>query len=313
MPKMGAVLLELSLATAAIYFACEYFTNGVEWLGRRLNLSQTATGTLLAAFGTALPESVVTLSAAAFGSDAAQKDIGVGAAIGGPLALSTIGYGVIGLMIWRRRSFASPLGGLPLDWLRRDQIWFLCVFVVTTLLGVAGLPWKAPFGLLLIAAYAIYFHRGLDTAEGASEALVPDRLALCPRDPEPKTIWIALQLGLALATIFIASRFFVQRLEMTGSALGLSPQVTALLLSPIATEMPETMNAIVWMRQDKAALALANVSGAMMIQATLPAAFGMIFTPWLFEAPVLIAALAVLLATTGALTVANMRRVALAG
>ncbi|WP_296706479.1 hypothetical protein [Rhodoblastus sp.] len=310
---MGAELLEMAFAGAAIYFTCGFFTNGVEWLGLRLHLSQTATGAILAAFGTALPESAVTLSAAAFGSDSAQQDIGVGAAIGGPLALSTIGYGVIGLMVWRRRAFASPLGHMSFDWLRRDQIWFLSIFVLTTVLGVAELRWKAPFGLLLIAAYALYLHRGLDAADGLSEALAPDRLALRPRDSEPKTVWIALQLGLALMAICMASRFFVHGLEMTGSALGLSPQVTALLLSPIATEMPETMNAIVWMRQDKPHLALANVSGAMMIQATLPAAFGMIFTPWLFEAAVLIAALAIVLATTVALTVVNLRRMALAG
>jgi len=43
----------------------------------------------------------------------------------------------------------------------------------------------------------------------------------------------------------------------------------ALLLSPIATELPETLNAIIWVRQGKHRLALANISGAMMIQATV--------------------------------------------
>jgi hypothetical protein len=44
---------------AVIYFSCDAFVNGVEWLGHRLHLGQTATGTVLAAFGTALPESSV--------------------------------------------------------------------------------------------------------------------------------------------------------------------------------------------------------------------------------------------------------------
>ncbi|WP_298421510.1 hypothetical protein [Rhodoblastus sp.] len=43
---MGVTLLKMAFAMAAIYFACDYFTNGVEWLGRRLRLSQTATGSL---------------------------------------------------------------------------------------------------------------------------------------------------------------------------------------------------------------------------------------------------------------------------
>ena len=86
-------------SAVTIYFSCEFFVNGVEWVGRKLKVSQTATGTILAAFGTALPESMVTLVATAFGDGAASKEIGIGAALGGPLALSTIAYGVVGLAL----------------------------------------------------------------------------------------------------------------------------------------------------------------------------------------------------------------------
>jgi cation:H+ antiporter len=57
----------------------------------------------------------------------------------------------------------------------------------------------------------------------------------------------------------------------------------ALLLSPVATELPETMNAVIWVRQGKERLALANISGAMMIQATIPTALGLFFTSWVFS------------------------------
>ena len=83
-------------SAAVIYVACESFVNGVEWLGHRLSLSQTATGTILAAFGTALPESVVTLVATAFGKTDAQRELGVGAALGGPLALATTDRNLLG-------------------------------------------------------------------------------------------------------------------------------------------------------------------------------------------------------------------------
>jgi cation:H+ antiporter len=83
------VLLLLGSA-ALIYVACEFFVNGVEWVGRKLGIAQNAVGTVLAAFGTALPESVVTFVAVVFGATPAAKDIGVGAALGGPLVLATI-------------------------------------------------------------------------------------------------------------------------------------------------------------------------------------------------------------------------------
>lgn len=68
----------LVLCAVAIYLACEWFVNAVEWLGRRLNVGQMAVGSILAAFGTALPESVVTLVAVTTGATAEQRDIGVG-------------------------------------------------------------------------------------------------------------------------------------------------------------------------------------------------------------------------------------------
>jgi cation:H+ antiporter len=68
------------------------------------------------------------------------------------------------------------------------------------------------------------------------------------------------------------------------------PQLLALLLSPIATELPEILNAVIWVRQGKYRLALANISGAMMIQATVPTALGLFFTPWLLDRPLLVGA-----------------------
>ena len=60
---------------------------------------------MLAAFGTALPESVVTFVAVVFAATPAAKDIGVGAALGGPLVLATISYGLTGgaILLFRRR------------------------------------------------------------------------------------------------------------------------------------------------------------------------------------------------------------------
>src|SRR5580693_357951 len=119
-------------SAAAIYFACEFFVNGVEWLGRKLGVGETATGTILAAFGTALPESAVTFVAVVFGRNSAQKDIGIGAALGGPLVLATLSYAVVGFaMLWNRRRLGRTTQAIECEAkkLRRDQAWFLCIFL----------------------------------------------------------------------------------------------------------------------------------------------------------------------------------------
>jgi cation:H+ antiporter len=114
---MTLALVLFFASAATIYFACEFFTNGVEWVGRKFDISQTATGPVLAAFGTALPESVVTFIAVVFGDSPAEKDIGVGAAIGGPLVLSTIAYAVVGLtLVGCRRQLGRSTGKLDADY-----------------------------------------------------------------------------------------------------------------------------------------------------------------------------------------------------
>ena len=114
-----------------------------------------------------------------------------------------------------------------------------------------------------------------DTGEQASdEGLEP--LKLQRYRARPSTLAVTAQTLITLVVIFGASQLFVQQLEWAGPALGLPSAVVALLLSPIATELPEIMNAIIWVRQGKLQLALANISGAMMIQATVPSGIGIL-------------------------------------
>jgi cation:H+ antiporter len=276
-------------SAAAIYFACEFFVNGVEWLGRRLGIGETATGTILAAFGTALPESAVTFVAVVFGRDSAQKDIGVGAALGGPLVLATVSYAVVGVfMVWNRRRLGrtSPLIECESGKLRRDQAWFLGMFTVKVALGLLVFKYKPLLGILFLLAYMVYLLSELRGAQVlGEEALEP--LKLHPKS-DPGLLWPLLQTVVALLVIAAASKLFVGQLEAIGIWAGMSPQLVALLLSPIATELPESMNAIIWVRQGKERLALANISGAMMIQATIPTALGIYFTSWVFSRELII-------------------------
>jgi cation:H+ antiporter len=282
-----------------IYLSCKFFVNGVEWVGARLNVSQTATGTILAAFGTALPESVVTFVAIAFGTTPAEREIGVGAAMGGPLVLSTLAYGIVGLtLMGSERLRIRRKDTLEIDYrqLSRDQGWFLIIFVGKLALGLVAFPGKSWLGFLFLAAYALYVWKELGREESAADAGRLEPLKIRWTDPQPALFWALVQTGAALAVILVASRIFVSQLETIGVWFGASPQLVALLLSPIATEMPETINAIIWVRQGRENMALANISGAMMIQATVPAACGLFGTPWLFDRSLVLAGVVTALA-----------------
>jgi cation:H+ antiporter len=273
------VLLLLG-AAAAIYFSCELFVNAVEHLGQLWRVGTLAIGTVLAAVGTALPESVVTGVAVTVGH---EHDIGVGAALGGPLALATIGYGVIGVALLLRR---AALPAIQNRRLARDQAAFLAVFALKVGLGLVAFAWKPWLGLLFFAGYAAYVVIELRAEDEEDAELETEALTLT--GSEAPGIWpVLVQTVGTLAVVFAASQVFVGQLAWTGEQLGLAPTVIALLLSPIATELPEVMNAIIWVRQGKVQLALANISGSMMVQATVPSGLGILFTSWDFDGPLL--------------------------
>ncbi|WP_266181740.1 sodium:calcium antiporter [Dyella humicola] len=282
------------LSAGAIYVACEFFVNGVEWFGHKLKLGATATGTVLAAFGTALPESAVTFVAVILGRTPEQRDIGVGAALGGPLVLATIAYAVVGVALWMNRRKLQRVDALVRvehGRLARDQSWFLGIFVVKCGLGLVAFALKPWLGVLFLAAYALYVWRELKDDSTAPEEEELEPLKFRPKAVDPALSWVILQTTLALLVIAFASHTFVKQIETIGIALQLSPHLVALVLSPVATELPETMNALIWVRQGKERLALANISGAMMIQATIPSALAIFATPWLFDAPLMVAGL----------------------
>ncbi|MDR3792424.1 MAG: c-type cytochrome [Terracidiphilus sp.] len=277
-------------SAAAIYLACEYFVNAIEWCGQRMKLGAMAVGALLAAFGTALPESTVTFMAVVLGRTDAERQLGVGAALGGPLVLSTIAYAIVGVALLTRGQKSEPLrippGGSAI---RRDQGFFLILFAVNVALGLTSFPGKQWLALGFVAAYGIYAWNRARNAGAVAEAEHLEPLKL---HPAHATLgWAALQAVAALAVITVASRVFVLQLGAIAVALHCPPQLAALLLSPIATELPETLNAVIWVRQGKPRLALANISGSMMIQATIPAALGIFFTEWRFDRSLLVSGL----------------------
>lgn len=301
-------VLALIACAIVIYLACELFVNAVEWLGVRLKMGTIAIGTVLAAIGTALPESVVTLVAVTIGNSEDSKDIGVGAAMGGPLALSTIAYGVSGYLLLSKKLGPHPLNNVDLRQLPKDQQWFLVIFLFKVALGLVAFSFKPWLGLLFFAAYGAYFIKEMRADSERHSDMDLEPLKFQSRKSTPSGWAVVIQTLGSLAVIFIASHFFVGQLEWIGPQLGLSATVTALLLSPVATELPEIMNAIIWIRQGKVSLALANISGAMMIQATVPSGLGLLFTPWKFDGPLILSGITTIVAIVYLLVLFKIKR-----
>jgi len=107
------LFLELLGYLLLILVAAEVFVNALEHLGEKLHISEGVTGSLFAAIGTAMPETLVPLLAifSGTGNTATNEEIGVGAILGAPLMLSTLSLSLVGLAgrCWSSAAFRARL------------------------------------------------------------------------------------------------------------------------------------------------------------------------------------------------------------
>ncbi|WP_435097760.1 sodium:calcium antiporter [Halarchaeum sp. P4] len=290
-----AILLVGSFAL--LLLGAEVFTNGVEWLGHRLGVSESATGSILAAVGTALPETLIPVIAILQGGEDSGH-VGVGAILGAPFMLATIAMFLVGASVYyfrNRRTFGMEMH-FNEEATRRDLSFFLVGYVIAfTAAFVHSRPVEYAMAALLVVLYLVYLVRSLQSGEltegedidalhlGLLIERVAYRFGYNPREhgENPHFFFVALQTLLALALIIAGAHLFVSEVKwLSKEVLGIPIAIVALLIAPLATELPEKFNSVLWISRDKDTLALGNITGAMAFQGTLPVTLGIVFTDW---------------------------------
>lgn len=273
----------LAAAFALIIGGAILFTNAIEWSGNRLDLGEGAVGSLLAAVGTALPESVIPVVAVLSGGESEQ--VAIGAIVGAPFMLGTVAMllvGVSALAFRRRRRSGSEV--TPDDrTLRRDLGLFLSCFAIGIGLGLIDSTSVHVAGAVgLLIAYGAYARQTVRQHSGESEDVDElEQLTFDPsREDQPRNVAIIVQLVVGLLMIIGGAELFVEEVLTVAEALGISALVLSLVLAPLATELPEKFNSVLWIRRDKDTLAVGNITGAMAFQSTVPIALGLAVTGW---------------------------------
>jgi cation:H+ antiporter len=278
----------LILALFMILGGAEAFTNALEHLGEKLKLSEGVTGSIFAAVGTALPEAMVPM-VAVFGSAASQEireEIGVGAILGAPLMLSTLTFFLMACFAGQKRGFKVHLNPERTGTMR-DLSFFLFAFALSIAAMFIPYEWRTSrtaFSLLLVIIYFFYL---LSTIRASANLVAQGHgteadhpLLLSKIGSFHHAGWIVLQLMLGFLMIVGGARLFVEGVENISHLLLISPLVLSLLIIPVATELPEKVNSILWIRRGKDTLAFSNITGAMVFQGTLLPAMGIFLTPW---------------------------------
>ncbi len=273
------------------------------------------TGSVLAAVGTALPETIVPIVAIVGGGTshhAVGSEIGVGAILGAPLMLSTFAFFLMGVMTLFRRGPRGTISPEPTGF-GRDIHFFIIAFVLAIAALAVPTYWgRVPIAIILVLLYGVYLVRTLRASKAmvaaghgteASSTLYAAKLGLPPR-----ALVMVVQLLLALVLIIGGARAFVIGVTHISLALGLSPLFLALVIVPFATEMPEKLNSLIWIYRRKDTLAVGNVSGAMVFQSSLLPAIGILATPWRASFDVVLAMVITLLTGIWLLGLSRLKR-----
>ena len=299
-------LLNISIFTLAfvsLLLGATVFTNGIEWLGHKTGMSESATGSILAAVGTALPETMIPVIAIytvwVTGGTSSAEDVGVGAILGAPFMLATIAMFLIGcslIFFKSRRSSGSQLKIYSPTTLN-DLSFFIIAYTLALIAAIV--PWRIlsiVIAFTLLVLYAVYIRRTLrsgvdidaESLDGLYLGKVYDRtlgrissLNIPAQRDNPHIVLVSFQTLLALGIIILGAHMFINAVEwLSSDVLNLPLAVIALLLAPLATELPEKMNSVIWISKGKDVLALGNITGALVFQSTIPVVLGILFTSW---------------------------------
>jgi cation:H+ antiporter len=295
---MAITLLLLVVSLVIILVCAELFTNAVEWLGLKLNVNEGVVGSVFAAVGTAMPETLIPIVAVLFGSSGGHGEaVGIGAILGAPFMLATLAMFVTGFAIWlfSRSGGRSTTLSVDTKVLGHDVRYFLIAYVIAVAIAFVDIwPLRiaVAIGFLVLYAYYVYQHAREEEQTHAIEEEIEEGtplethaeelgpLRFAPKSKHPGMGIVVVQLAVSLGVMVVGATMFVEQVTVVAGVVGIPALILSLLIAPIATELPEKFNSVLWVRRGKDTLALGNISGAMVFQSCFPVSFGLIFTHW---------------------------------
>jgi len=286
----------------AIIFSCYLFTNAVEHLGDKLKFGKNATGCVLTVIGTSLPETIVPLVAIAsvylFNCNLkTNQDIATGAIIGSPFMLSCLALFLLGItLIFQKRK------ELNLDYKNviRDYKYFLIGYPIAILASFINVQiFKYFIVTFLFILYCIFVYRTIIKSKECYCSEELDELIFSKLFSSKKYVlfFIISQMIISISALIIFSHLFMHEITYFSNVLKISPLILSLIVTPFATELPECVNSILWVKENKDDLAVANVLGAIIFQGMILTSIGILLTPWQLNQEIIINSIVALLSS----------------
>jgi cation:H+ antiporter len=287
-PSYILLISGLVVGMMIILGGCELFANGVECFADRFSLSHATAGSLLAAVGTALPETMVPVLALLTGNAHQKEGIAVGAILGAPFMLSTLAMFLLGITVIVNKILGKrtrAVMNVNIRALRFEMKFFIIVMLIVLIVSILRISiLNTITAIILLASYALFFYLSLKHEQEVGEEYTENfHFAIflgCPR----RIRWMVIQILTGLFFIIVGAHLFVDYISLVSIKSGIPTIVLSLLITPVATELPEKFNSITWTLKGKDTIGLANITGAMVFQSTIPLSIGLLFTAWSLRA-----------------------------
>ena len=230
----------------------EALVRGAVSLAQRLHVSPLLIGATVVAFGTSMPELVVTLQAALRGSSGIAFGNVIGSNIANLMLILGLAVVITPVLVSRRavaRDGAALIGATAL----------LTVFIsLGTLVAWQGALMLVLLGLLTFASY--WHERRI-----AGETGTRHRHEAEERQHLPRPIWLALLAALlGLAGVSTGAHLMVGAATIIARGLGITETVIGITVVAVGTSLPELATTVVAAYRKHADVALGNVLGSSL-------------------------------------------------
>jgi cation:H+ antiporter len=242
------------ISLVVLITAARYFTRSAEIIGLTLGMSSFATGVIIVALGTSLPELISALIAVRKGA----SEIVAGNIIGS--SISNL------FLVMSLTTIFSPkpvkLG---------DQYIFIDLhFLVGAAFLLAIMMWDGVItlieGLLLLAAYVTYVFYLLNEGD-TSRNMVTDQKVEQVRHREKVRVKDLGIIILSAIFIFVGANYTITSLEIIAESFGISKAIISVTLLSLGTTLPEAVVSVSAAREGKADIAVGNVLGSCVFNA----------------------------------------------
>lgn len=294
--------LILFLALVFIVVSSTLFCNALEHFGEKLGVSEGVTGSIFAAVATALPETIIpVLAIISHQQNTTNYEIAAGAILGAPLMLSTLTMFLMAMAVLRKRGWVGLIRAEN-SGLNRDLKFFLLAFSLVFLsIFLSGFGFCTYCNYIISIALVIsYFIYILVTIKESSKLVATGHNTIADKKlfishflMKNNFLTIGLQLAISTFMLIYFAEMFIAAVNNVATIFQFSLFLLSLIIIPIATELPEKINSILWIRRGRDTMAVANITGAMVFQGSILPVFGMLFTPWKLLNPLYLSGLVI--------------------